>query len=57
MAKDLAGVVVGATADRLRELARRCVDLADMTAVPEVAKELTDIARALGDEADGIERE
>jgi hypothetical protein len=33
------------------------LDLADMTAVPEVTKELTDIARALGHEADAMERE
>lgn len=57
MAKGSVGAAVAATADRLRELARRCLDLADMTAVPEVARELTDIARALGNEADAIERE
>jgi len=41
-----------AGADRLRSLARRCRELADMTAVPDVTRELLSIARALEDEAD-----
>jgi hypothetical protein len=41
----------GAQAERLRDLARRCRDLAELTAVPEVVRELERIARALDDEA------
>jgi hypothetical protein len=37
--------------DRLRELARRCRELAEMTAVPDVTRELLSIARSLEDEA------
>lgn len=36
--------------DRLRDLARRCRDLSELTAVPEVARELERIARALDEE-------
>jgi hypothetical protein len=46
------GIVVGeAGADRLRDLARRCRELAEMTAVPDVTRELLSIARSLDDEA------
>lgn len=46
------GVVVDeAGADRLRDLARRCRELAEMTAVPDVTRELLSIARSLDDEA------
>jgi hypothetical protein len=38
--------------ERLRHLAGRCRDLSDVTAVPEVVKELTRIATALEDEAE-----
>lgn len=40
-----------AQADRLRDLARRCRDLAELTAVPDVVRELERIARALDEEA------
>jgi len=53
-----AGIVVdGAGASRLRDLARRCRDLAEMTAVPDVTRELLSIARALEDEADAQHRD
>lgn len=42
----------GASADRIRDLARRCRELAEMTAVPDVTRELQSIARALEDEAE-----
>lgn len=45
------GAVDDAQADRLRDLARRCRDLAELTAVPEVVRELERIARALEEEA------
>jgi hypothetical protein len=37
--------------ERLRDLARRCRDLAEFTVVPEVVRELEWIARVLEDEA------
>jgi hypothetical protein len=40
------------TAARLRDLARRCRELADMTMVPDVARELLSIAAALDSEAE-----
>jgi len=47
------GSVIDAVgADRLRDLARRCRELAEMTAVPDVTRELLSIARSLEDEAD-----
>ena len=52
------GVVVDeAGADRLRSLARRCRELAEMTAVPDVTRELLSIARALDDEAGSHNRD
>ena len=38
-------------AARLRALAERCRSVAEQTAVPDIAKELAQIARALDDEA------
>jgi hypothetical protein len=38
--------------ERLRALARRCRELSEMTAVPEVARELVAIADALDGEAE-----
>jgi hypothetical protein len=38
--------------DRLRDLARRCRELAEMTMVPDVARELLSIAAALDSEAE-----
>ncbi len=51
------GVAEAAHAERLRDLARRCRDLAELTAVPEVARELEWIAGALDDEAGSHEGE
>jgi hypothetical protein len=46
------GIVIDeAGVDRLRDLARRCRELAEMTAVPDVTRELLSIARSLDDEA------
>lgn len=45
-----------ALVQRLRGLAARCRELAEMTAVPEVTRELTSIARALESEAELAER-
>jgi hypothetical protein len=38
--------------ERLRALARRCRELSEITAVPEVARELESIAEALDSEAE-----
>lgn len=46
-----------ASAARLRGLARRCQELSEMTAVPEVTHELESIARALESEAGLVERD
>lgn len=51
------GVADSAQNDRLRDLARRCRDLAELTAVPEVVCELERIARALDEEAGSREGE
>ena len=40
------------SAERLRGLARRCRELADMTMVPDVTRELLSIAAALDREAE-----
>ncbi|MGH6968108.1 MAG: hypothetical protein ACREEL_01345 [Stellaceae bacterium] len=45
------GVAEAEQTERLRDLARRCRDLAEMTSVPEVVRELERIARSLDDEA------
>ena len=51
------GAVQATTAERLRDLARRCRELAELTAVPEVARELEGIAAALEAEAGDGERD
>lgn len=38
--------------ERIRALAQRCRELSDMTAVPDVARELESIAEALDSEAE-----
>jgi hypothetical protein len=43
-------------AARLRSLARRCRDLSDLTVIPDVSRELIEIAAALNDEAERSER-
>jgi len=45
------GVAEAANVERLMDLARRCRELAELTAVPEMVRELERIARALDDEA------
>jgi hypothetical protein len=37
---------------RIRDLARRCRELSEMTALPELIKELNDIAEDLDNEAE-----
>ena len=39
-------------AERLRKLASRCRDLSELTAVPDIFRELTNIADALDREAE-----
>lgn len=41
-----------ARAERIRALAQRCRDLSEMTAVPEVTRELVGIAGELDNEAE-----
>ena len=51
-----AGAIAEApTGERLKGLARRCEALSELTAVPEVTRELISIARALEEEARLIE--
>jgi len=45
------GLAEAAGTERLLDLARRCRELAELTAVPDVTRELERIARALEDEA------
>ena len=51
MASRAAGMTMGnasaASAERLKDLARRCRELAELTAVPEMTRELERIAQAL----------
>ena len=47
-----AAVAERAKVERLRALARRCRDLSELTAVPEVTRELVGIADALESEAE-----
>lgn len=44
-------VMTRGSAERLRSLAQRCRDLSEMTAVPEMTRELENVAQALEDEA------
>ena len=46
--------VKSGSADRLRALARRCRVVSEETAMPEISKELVNIAEALEDEADTL---
>ncbi len=45
---------LGESAGRLRHLAGRCRDLSELTAVPEVSRELTRIAADIDREAESI---
>ncbi len=51
------GVAHATRVERLHGLARRCRELAELTAVPEVARELEGIAQALEVEAGEGDRE
>jgi len=51
------GVAQAASAEKLHDLARRCRELAELTAVPEVTNELERIAKALEEEAGEGERD
>jgi hypothetical protein len=44
-----------AQAERLRQLARRCRDVSDLTAIPDVTRELVRIANDLEYEASRVE--
>ncbi len=44
-----------ARAERMRALSRRCRELSEMTAVPEVTRELVGIADELENEAELVE--
>jgi hypothetical protein len=46
------GTAERAKAERLRSLARRCRDLSEQTAIPDVSRELVAIADALEGEAE-----
>jgi hypothetical protein len=52
MAANSKGIAEQARADRIRRLAERCRDLSELTAVPEVTRELVSIADALESEAE-----
>lgn len=47
-----AGAAERARVERIRALARRCRDLSELTALPEVTRELVSIADALDSEAE-----
>lgn len=46
------GTAERAKAERIRALARRCRDLSEQTAIPDVSRELVSIADALDSEAE-----
>jgi len=46
------GTAERAKAERIRALAQRCRDLSELTAIPEVSRELVSIAEALDSEAE-----
>jgi hypothetical protein len=52
MASNPASTSDQARAERIRALAQRCRDLSEMTAVPDVVRELVGIARELEHEAE-----
>jgi hypothetical protein len=55
VAAEARSVFEAGIADRLRVLARRCREAAQWTTVPDLARELDDIADQLSREADRIE--
>jgi hypothetical protein len=44
-----------ARVERIRSLARRCRDLSEQTAIPELTRELVSIATALDEEAELVD--
>ncbi|HUJ98295.1 MAG TPA: hypothetical protein VLV85_08625 [Stellaceae bacterium] len=44
-----------ARVERMRSLARRCRDLSEQTAIPDLTRELISIADALDDEAELVD--
>lgn len=52
MTAQSSGIMERASAERMRALAQRCRELSELTAVPEVTRELIAIADAIDSEAD-----
>jgi hypothetical protein len=52
MTATVSGTAERAKAERIRSLAQRCRDLSELTAIPEVTRELVSIAEALDSEAE-----
>jgi len=52
MTAEIIGCSAHERAERMRALAQRCRELSDLTALPEVTRELVSIADALESEAD-----
>lgn len=52
MTARVSGTAERATAERIRSLAQRCRELSELTAIPEVTRELVSIADALESEAE-----
>jgi hypothetical protein len=57
MSVKVSGTAEHARIERIRALAQRCRDLSDMTAVPEVARELISIADELENEAELVAKD
>ena len=55
MATETSPALETGLADRLRVLAQRCRDVSQWTTVPDVTRELDDIAERLSREADRVE--
>jgi hypothetical protein len=55
MSASSAGTREHARVERMRSLARRCRDLSEQTAIPELTRELISIADALDDEAELVD--
>lgn len=52
MTASASGTAESARVERIRLLAQRCRDLSELTAIPEVTRELISIADALDSEAE-----
>ena len=55
MSPEMRSALEASLADRLRALARRCRELSQWTTIPDVTRELDDIADCLSQEADRAE--